>query len=126
MHPSSMIAHPSRNIIVAQGLSILSHFPQGKDHKPVRAIMEETVDSSRPWAYFDGASQNDSQISGGGLSFIYPTHILQSQNGFGAWDKQLCRTNGIKTFIDLCWGKRINSLQIFGDSMVVINWIRKT
>lgn len=54
--------------IVAEGLSILSHFPQGKDHNPVRPVVEELVDHSRPWAYFDGASQNDSLVCGGGLS----------------------------------------------------------
>jgi hypothetical protein len=53
-------------LIVAQSLSILSHFPQGKEEQPVRNVVTESVDHSRSWAYFDGASQNDGQVCGGG------------------------------------------------------------
>jgi ribonuclease HI len=50
----------------------------------VRTIVEETVDLSRPWAYFDGASQNDGRIYGGEVSlYIFETHFFNIKMGLG-------------------------------------------
>jgi hypothetical protein len=43
-------------IIVSQGLSILSHFPQEKDSHAVQIIQPEQIDYSKSWDFFDGAS----------------------------------------------------------------------
>jgi hypothetical protein len=58
-------------IIAAKSLSILEHFPQEKNKLVIRATQPEHIDSSFPWAYFDGASQNLLCGGGGGcLIFI--------------------------------------------------------
>jgi hypothetical protein len=44
--------------IAAQSLSILSHFPQSKEASALQVRQQEVIDTSKPWAYFDGASQN--------------------------------------------------------------------
>jgi hypothetical protein len=56
-------------VVVAQGMGILSHFPQSKDLGPPRFLWEVEVDHSKPWAYFDGASQQNGLVCGGGASF---------------------------------------------------------
>jgi hypothetical protein len=38
-------------LIAAQSLSILSHFPQGKDGSTIRQVTKESVDHSRSWAF---------------------------------------------------------------------------
>jgi hypothetical protein len=112
--------------IVAQSLSILSHFPQGKDEPQVRNVVAETVDQTKPWAYFDGASQNDGQICGGGVVlYLFESHYYNLTMGLGPGTNNYAELMALKLLLTFAGEKGINSLQIFGDSMVVINWIRK-
>jgi hypothetical protein len=71
-------------IIVAQGLSILSHFPQEKDIPAIHIIQPELIDRSSPWAYFDGASQNENQQCGGGVVlYLSAEHFFKIKMGLG-------------------------------------------
>jgi hypothetical protein len=70
--------------IAAQILSILVHFPQGKEAPQIRQVMEEQVDRSRPWALFDGASQNEGLLCGGGaVLYLLETHRFNMKWGLG-------------------------------------------
>jgi len=112
---------------VAQSLSILSHFHQGKDEPRVRNVVAETMDQKKPWAYFDGASQNDGQIYGGGaILYMSESHYYNLTMGLGPVTNSYVELMALKLLLTFTREKGINSLQIFGDSMVVINWIRKS
>jgi hypothetical protein len=64
-------------LVVAQSLSILEHFPQEKNAPSIRVSQPATIDPSIAWDFFDGASQNLlCGGGGGGQSFIFQTHIL--------------------------------------------------
>jgi hypothetical protein len=63
-------------IIAATSLSIFAHFPQEKNKPVIRAIHPELIDSSLPWAYFDGASQN--LLCGGDVAlFLTDSHFYK-------------------------------------------------
>jgi hypothetical protein len=65
-------------IITTQGLSILSYFPLEKGSGHPRIIQEFVVDHSNPWAYFDGASQQNNLICAGGELFSSSRKIIAS------------------------------------------------
>jgi hypothetical protein len=78
-------------LIAAQGLSILSHFPQDKEASNIRSFQEEQIDFTRPWAFFDGASQNNNSISRrGAFLHLNPNLFFTLKMGLGLGDKQLC------------------------------------
>ena len=44
--------------VVAQAMAIIQHFKEPVKAIKFRSVREEQIDISRPWAYFDGASQD--------------------------------------------------------------------
>ena len=63
----------SPELVAKQGLDILSYFPQSKDQPAPRIISAELIDHSFPWAFFDGASQ-ENKCGGGALLFMGHSH----------------------------------------------------
>jgi ribonuclease HI len=85
------------------------------------------VDHSRPWAYFDGASQNDGQTCGGGaVLHLSDAHFFNLKLGLGPGTNNYAELMALKLLLNFAGEKGIRSIQIFGDSMVVINWVNKT
>jgi hypothetical protein len=69
-------------IIAATSLSILAHFPQEKNHPVIHETQLELIDSSFPWAFFDGASQNI--LCGGGVVlYLSDLHFYKIKMGLG-------------------------------------------
>jgi hypothetical protein len=112
---------------VAQSLSILSHFLQGRDEHPARIVEAKFVDHSQPWSYFDGASQKNGQNCGGGaVIYLTNTHYFNLSMGLGSGTNNYAGLMTLKLLLNFLGERGIETLQIFGDSMVVLNWIRKT
>jgi ribonuclease HI len=112
---------------MAQTLSILSHFPQEKNNPIVWNVQIECINHSRPWAYFDGASQNDGQVCGGGIVLhLSSAHHFNITMGLVQGSNNYAKLMALKLLLIFVGEKGIDSLQVFGDSMVVINWIRKS
>jgi ribonuclease HI len=89
--------------------------------------VEEHINTTRPWDFFDGASKDDGVLcGGGGILHLSPTHSFKLKWGLGQGTNNYAELMAFKAPAHFCWGKRILDLQIFGDSMVVINWMRKT
>jgi ribonuclease HI len=108
----------------AQSLSILSHFPQTKKGPSIQPIQTETIDKSKPWAYFDGASQN--QTCGGGFVLhLSENHSFHIKLGLGQGTNNYAELLTLKLLLLFAKEKDLLHLQIFGDSMIVINWARK-
>jgi ribonuclease HI len=113
-------------ITVENALSILAHFPQDKDTPTIRVIQAEQIDSSTPWAYFDGASQNNNQVCGGGaLLYLSAHHFFKIKMGLGPGTNNYVELMALKLLLVFAGEKGVKSIQIFGDSMIAINWIRK-
>jgi len=81
-----------------------------------------TIDISRPWAYFDGATQN-SVCGGGALLHLSKNHSLKMELGKGA--NNFAELMSMKLLLLFAREKELYHLQILGDSMNVINWTSK-
>jgi hypothetical protein len=85
-----------------QGLSILKHFPQSNPENPPRQIRIKVIDKSNCWAYFDGASQNNSQVSGeGGVLYLKDIHLLKCKATFGRGTNNVAEFMALKITIML-------------------------
>jgi len=47
------------DLLVSQGLRIIENFPQEKEVRRGREPQVVSVDSNRPWAFFEGSSQKN-------------------------------------------------------------------
>jgi len=113
--------------IVAESIIIFSHFSQGKEQCLVRFITEETVNTSNPWDFFDGASQNDSQLNGcGDVLHLSNTHFFNLNMGSGPRTNNYVELMALKLLLTFIEEKGFTTLHIFGDSMIGIKWIKRT
>jgi hypothetical protein len=69
-------------VIAAQSLDILSHFPQSKEVPIVYLRITEDIDKSKPWELFDEASQN-SICREGALHHLSKNHFFHIKMGLG-------------------------------------------
>jgi len=85
-------------------------------HKPV------TIQEGTPWAFFDGASQND-MARAGLCIYLNPEHSFKASVGLGLGTNNYAELSALRLL--LCWliRKNIFAIQIFGDSLNVINWV---
>jgi ribonuclease HI len=82
------------------------------------------IDKSNCWAYFDGASQNNSQVSGGGgVLYLKDTHFLKYKETFGRGTNNVAEFMALKITLMLVVEYGAIKLQVFGDSLMVINWM---
>lgn len=84
------------------------------------------MDQSRPWAYFDGASQNNVKLCGGVVLHLLVSHVFHIKMGLGPGTNNYAELMALKLLLTFAGEKAITNLQIFGDSMMIINWIRKS
>eukprot|EP00253_Pinus_taeda_P015079 PITA_15079 len=108
--------------IAMQSLAILSSIPVPEAPRKTGQKKVEQIREGIPWAYFDGAAQNNA--AGAGIFIhINPTHSLKAAVGLGPSSNNFVELSALKLL--LCWliSKNIFSVQIFGDSLNVINWV---
>eukprot|EP00253_Pinus_taeda_P034216 PITA_34216 len=96
--------------------------PEQKDpkQKQNQIIIQEGI----PCGYFDGASQNNR--AGAGLCIqISREHTLKASVGLGYGTNNYAELSALRYL--LCWllHRNINMIQIFGDSLNVINWVNR-
>ena len=82
------------------------------------------IDHTFPWAHFDGASQ-ENKSGGGATLFISPPHHFKIQMGLGIGTNNYVELMDVKLL--LCFAIEIGCkrIHIFGDSLLMINWINK-
>jgi hypothetical protein len=108
-------------IITAQRLNILFHYPREKGGGPMRGSPSEKIDHSIPWDFFDGASQNSIQSCGGGA-----LHFFKFTMGFGNGTNNCVEIMSFKGLLLFSKEKGVTSFQIFWDSMLAVNYKRKS
>ena len=105
-------------------LYILSHFPQQKDALVIRFIHEEQMNKSIHWEIFNGASQNQ-KCGGGAIIYLSETSYLKIQMGLGNGTNNYVKVMNLKLLLCFSKEKGCTYLQLFGDSMIIVNWINK-
>ena len=77
-----------------------------------------------PWAFFYGASQN--QVCGGGsILHLSQNHSFQFQMGLGYGSKKFAELMALKLLLYFSLEKGCKNIHIFGDSLIIINWVNK-
>jgi ribonuclease HI len=97
----------------------------GKGGQEIREIQVKTMDCQRPWDFFDGASQNRHQICGSGKIFHLSNRVsFKIKMGLGSGINNFAELISLKLLLLFCKEKNVTSLQVFGDSQVVVKWVQ--
>jgi ribonuclease HI len=91
--------------------------------KTPRQIIEEVIDRSGSWLYFDGATQGNLLVCGaGGIIYISESHTVKLRVGLGHGTNNFAEIMVLKLALILAAEKRTSHLQVSGGSMLVIEW----
>jgi ribonuclease HI len=112
-------------ITVAKSLAILTSLPTQEVRVKTRQSQEVEIDKTIPWGFFDGASQHN-HCGGGGILYLSDSHYYSMTFGFGTGTNNFAELMSLKLLIAFAIEKGCHSLNVFGDSLNVINWIRGT
>jgi hypothetical protein len=106
--------------IIAQSLTILSHFPQSKEGPTLQLKQTESINKSKPWAYFNQASQNHTW-EGGIILHLVENHSFHLKLRLGQGTNNYVELLTLKLLLLFSKEKEILHLQLYGDSMNFIN-----
>ena len=83
------------------------------------------LDIASPWAFFDGAAQNN-LCGGGAVLYLSETHFFVMSMGLGGGTNNFVELMSLKFLLMFALEKGCTELNFLGDSMNVINWINQT
>ena len=94
-----------------------------KEVSLIRDIHVKVMDTSKPWGYFDGSAQGDPPICGSGVYLYFSdTHYIHHKVGQEEGTNNYAEMTALKHLMQASIENGCRSLQIFGDSMNIINW----
>jgi ribonuclease HI len=95
-----------------------------KFNDPPSIIVEESIDKTGSWAYFDGATQGDPLVRGvEGILFIFKSHFFKFKAIFGKCTNKKVELMVLKLILMIVVENGVQKLQTMGDSMNFINWL---
>lgn len=109
-------------VIAIQSSAILASIPEPEGPPTLNQRKEILIREGIPWAFFDGAAQNNS-TGAGIIIHLSPLHSLKASVGLGMGTNNFAELSALKLL--LCWliHRNILTVQIFGDSLNVVNWV---
>eukprot|EP00253_Pinus_taeda_P001922 PITA_01922 len=112
----------SSTIVASNCATIYSSLPPPKSNIAPNRDSPLIINENFPWAFFDGASQQNR--AGAGLCiYLNNEHSLKASVGLGLGSNNFAELVALRLL--MCWTlqKNILRIQIYGDSMNVINWV---
>jgi ribonuclease HI len=86
----------------------------------------EQIDTGRPWAFFDGAATGDQLNCGaGGCIYLSEQHYYYLRAGLGPGTNNFSEIMALKLLLLFAVEKGCTSLQVFGDSLLIIKWVKQ-
>ena len=74
--------------------------------------------------FFDGSALGNPKVCGaGGIIFLKVDHYITFKAGLGVGTNNYAELFALKLLLILALDKHISNIQVFGDSLLVINWI---
>ena len=105
-------------------MGLLYSYPQDNEELKIRIITEEIIDKTKPWGFFDGSASSNPHLCGaGGILYLKEDHYFTLKVGLGIGTNNLVELYAMKLLLILALDKPITKVQVFGDSLLVINWI---
>ena len=112
---------------MAQIVVIIQHFREPEKIHKHRPVREELIDKAIPWGYFDGASQaRQMSCGGGGVLYKSETNYFHFSAGLGKGSNNYAELMSLGLLLLFSLEQGCLSLQVFGDSMLVIEWEKET
>jgi hypothetical protein len=105
---------------VAQCLGLLSFYKIPSVNKPLRIVGEPRIDKSFPWSFFDSAC-NDSLSGCGFILHLTDHNYFHFMENVGRGTNNFNEFMALFLLLKFAHRHRIDSLQVFGDSSLVIN-----
>ena len=103
---------------------MLSSYPPDNVAVKIRNITKEIIDKTKPWGFFDRSASGNLHLCGaGGILYLKEDHYFTFKVGLGLGTNNLAELYAMKLLLILDLDKQITKIQVFGDSMLVINWI---
>jgi hypothetical protein len=85
-------------VTTTQSLAILSYYLQEKGLAGIHVVQEEEIDKSKPWGFFDGASQN-SVCGGGAILYLSDSHFFKMTLGLGKGTNNYAKLMSLKLLL---------------------------
>ena len=104
---------------------ILIAFPQHIRATKQRETLAVEIDWTTPWGVFDGESQNN-LCGGGALIVLSDSHYFELTLGLGEGSNNYVELLSLKLLLIFIAEEGCQRINIFGDSLNVINWIKGT
>ena len=104
---------------------ILESYPHHIRARNQRHTLEIEIDRDAPWAFFDGAAQENC-YGGGAILFLREGHSFKIVMGLGEGSNNFAELLSLKMLLIFAAKKGCCTLVCFGDSMNVINWVQRT
>eukprot|EP00253_Pinus_taeda_P031126 PITA_31126 len=112
----------STTSVATNSAAIYSSIPPPETKKAQNRDIPLIIKEGSPWAFFDGASQQNR--AGAGIC-IHLNHdlSLRASVGLGQGSNNYAELSALRLL--MCWSlqRSISSIQIFGDSMNVVKWV---
>ena len=113
------------SIIGALSVGFFKSFPEHirtvREHRNVTLALDKTL----PWAFFDGAAQNNF-CGGGAVLFLTDSHFFILSLGLGGGTNNFAELMSLKMLLMFALENGCTALNFLGDSLNVINWINQT
>jgi len=86
--------------------------------------VEEVIDRTGAWVFFDGASQGEPAVGGaGGILHLLDTHFFKFAAGLGRSTNNKAEIFVVFLVMRCAISRGILKLQVFGDSKLVVDWL---
>ena len=115
---------PKTVVVTSLSLGLMHAYPLDNRVLNIRMVVNEQIDKESAWGYFDGSAVGVPQICGaGGILYLSYQHFFTFSAGLGLGTNNFAELLALKLLITLALKQGVQSLQVFGDSQLVINWI---
>jgi len=112
-------------VIAVNSVSISSAFRQKPRSIRTKNLSIVEIEKSRPWGFFDGASNNN-LCGGGALLFLTENHYFKISIGLGEGSNNYAEILSLKLLLVFAIEQNVKDITVYGDSMNVINWTKGT
>ena len=91
---------PKAYVVSSLCLGLLNSYPMDNIVMNIRLVVNEHIDKSSPWAYFDGSTAGNPQICGvGGILFLTDGHYFTFSAGLGQGTNNYAELLALKLLI---------------------------
>ena len=111
-------------VVASNILSIANHFTLEPKPPWTKELQQEHIDKTVPLGYFDKVAQGEPTVCGAGaVLYLTKDHFFQLKWGLGEGTNNKVELLALYMLLIFAHEKEIQVIQIFGDSMLVTNWI---